>query len=123
MRHPLVQKKKSWFRSLGITALLVASVIGATVSVAHAFMKQREAIRLRDQYQRELGDLQDKEASLQGKIEHFSHESGVEAEIRNRYRVVKPGEALVVVVDNQATSPEIVSRRSWWDDIRDFVGW
>lgn len=116
-------KKRSWFHSPVLAVFLAILVIWAMVAAVGAFKKDREAKGLRDQYARDLSQLRSKQSELSEKIRVLSTDRGMEAEVRSRYRVVKPGEQLVVVVDNR--DPSAVSpgkAPTFWDRIRDFAG-
>ncbi len=115
-------KKKSWFHSPWIAALLVIFAIWGTVSVARAYLKQREAITLRNESRAELAELEQKNVELSHKIEDLSTEQGMEAEVRQRYRVVKPGEQLVIVVNNEDGAKNDGTKMSFWQKLRIFVG-
>lgn len=121
MRHILV-KKKSWFYSPIVAIILVIFVVWGGVSVVRAGLKQREAIHLRDESRKELAELEEKQVVLGQKIENLSTEQGVEAEVRQRYRVVKPGEQLVIVVDNEEGESVSVEKPSFWQKLKQFVG-
>ncbi len=121
MRHLLV-KKKSWFYSPLMAIVLVVLVIWGIVSVVRAGLKQREAIKLRDESRKELSSLEQKQVDLNQKIEGLSTDQGLEAEVRQRYRVVKPGEQLVIVVDNKDSAANQTTKASFWQRLRLFVG-
>ena len=101
MRHPLVTKQKSWFYSPLVAVALVVVVILSGLSVVRAYLKQHDALEMKNQYVKELQQVNDKQADLSHKIDTLSTERGLEAEVRERYRVVRPGEQLVIVVDNK----------------------
>ena len=116
-------KKRSWFYSPVVAVLLLLCVGWGTYSAAKAYGKSREARDLRDQYARDSDQLVIKQNDLAKKIDMLSTDRGMEAEVRNRYRVVKPGEQLVVVVDNQdASSAQTVQAKSFFEKLREFVG-
>lgn len=121
MAQLFTNKKRSWFKSPIVAVVLVALVILGGISVVRAFAKEREAAQLRNQYTQELETMNERQVELETQIENLSTQRGIEAEIRERYRVAKPGEELVVVVDNgedSATKTEM----NWWQKLRSFVG-
>jgi cell division protein FtsB len=122
MRHSLITKKKSWFQSPWVAILLLFMVVWGIVAVIRAYTKQREAIALRDGYVRELDQMKQKETELSAKIDSLSEVRGMEAEVRERYRVVKPGEQLVVIVDNKEGADTSVDQKTFWQKLRQFVG-
>lgn len=126
MRHRIIQnKRKSWYHSPILAVFLGLLTIWGGVVVVKTYLKYREARALRNQYQAELESLQAKQTELNGKIGELSTERGIEAEVRNRYRVVKPGESLVIVVDEEkgsATAQVDQPNVSWWVKLRTFIG-
>jgi cell division protein FtsB len=121
MRY-LSTKKKTWLQSPILAVVLVLFIIWGLISVTRAGLKQREAIQLRNDSQKQLVELEQKQVVLDHKIEDLSTEKGLEAEVRQRYRVVKPGEHLVIVVDNEDTSQAPGQKSGFWAKLRMFVG-
>jgi len=65
---------------------------------------------------RELQKLQERQAALASQIDYLQTDQGVEAEIRKKYRVVKEGEEIAVIIDDDITLPEATTtpKRSFW---------
>lgn len=120
MRHVLI-KKKTWFFSPPVAILLVICVGWGMVAIVRTGIKQREALRLRNEARAELAELEQVQQDLEKNIQNLSTEEGIEAEIRQRYRVVKPGEQLVILVDN-GDQVQQDTKISFWQKIRAFVG-
>ena len=121
MQHQLVTKKKSWFHSPWIAFVLIVLVVLAAISVVRAFAKERVALKLRNDAQSQLNQLNAKQVDLSQKIQDFSTPRGVEGQIRDQYRVVKPGEQLVVLVNNGNTV-STSAKPSFWTRLARFVG-
>lgn len=89
-------------------------------------MKQREALSLRNEARRELISIEQKHQELDKKINDLSTDYGIEAEVRERYRVVKPGEQLVIVIDNDnhpnKEGDSSVKSAGFLEKLRLFVG-
>lgn len=115
-------KKKSWFYSPIITVVLLIMVTIGIIASVKAYGKQEEAVSLRNNTIRENDQLVQKERELSEKLNDISTERGMETEVRNRYRVVKPGEQLVIVVDNRTDIPEIIQEKTFWEKLRLFIG-
>jgi cell division protein FtsB len=116
-------KHRHWFHSPLVAVVLLIIMIWGGITAVSAFEKDREAKKLRDQYARDLAQLESKHAELDQKINTLSTVRGMESEVRNRYRVVKPGEQLVVVVDNRDDSLEKkLQAETFWGKVRNFVG-
>ena len=126
MRRNIIipNKRKTWLQSPLLAVFLVLVLIWLCFVVFRVSLKYREAATLRNQYRNELTELQKKETDLNSKITNLSTERGLEAEVRNRYRVVRPGEQLVIVVDNtSATTAETIDEKpSFWEKFLKFVG-
>jgi len=52
----------------------------------------------------ELEKLQARQSDLTEKVAYLSTDNGIESEIRTRYRAVKPGESVAVIVDDSQTA-------------------
>ena len=126
MRTLLVtNKKKSWTQSPIVALFLVIAFVWGCVVVVRIYTKYREAVALRNQSQEELRELQSKQADLTTQINGLSTDRGLESEVRNRYRVVRPGEQLVIVVDpatSATTTQTSGGIASFWQRFLRFVG-
>lgn len=70
----------------------------------------------------ENNELKNREKMLTSEIERLKTKDGIEEEIRNKFNVAKPGEHLVVIVDDASTSKSGTANESagWWQN---FLGW
>ncbi len=92
--------KESFYHSrFWIVVLLVICVI-LTISVIKIYLKYNHAKSVRDDYRAELAQVQQHEADLEKNIGALSTERGKEEEIRDRYRVVKQGEQMILIIDD-----------------------
>lgn len=123
-RTPFIaHKKKSWVHSPLLAVFLVVVLCWGLFVVYRMYIKNRESVALRNQFQNELDALNQKQDELSGKIKNLSTDRGLEAEVRNRYRVIRPGEQLVIVVDNDSKNPQNASEKpSFWVRMREFLG-
>jgi len=63
--------------------------------------------RLRlEQAQSELAKLQSRQVGLASEIDRLSTEQGVETEIRTKYKGVRPGESVAVIIGDNNTASE-----------------
>ncbi|MDD5050867.1 MAG: septum formation initiator family protein [Candidatus Pacebacteria bacterium] len=115
---PLEEKRK--FRrilysktTLFILCLAVFFVARATWGV---YKKAEESKQNLELTERQLDDLNKRNDYLSSEIKKLSSSSGVEEEIRQKFRVAKVGEQMAVIVDSQASEPTITddSGDSWW---------
>ena len=116
-------KKKTWTHSPILAVFLVIILFWGLFVVYRMYLKNREAVALRNQFRSELNALNQKQEELSGKISNLSTDRGLEAEVRNRYRVIRPGEQLVIVVDDATKNGQTaISKPSIWVRIKEFLG-
>ena len=98
--------EKNFFKIIGIILLCVLCIIlmFSSYKLYRKYTKARHALT---DTRLELSKFQDQEKKITESIDRLSHTEGLEYEIREKYRVVKPGEQLIVVIDNvlQNTTP------------------
>jgi cell division protein FtsB len=93
------------YSRIAIVVLLVVAVL-LMLSVISVFGKRREAEREAKAAETRLHDLTVRKEEIAGDIERLSTETGKEEALRERYRGVKPGEELIVIVDENQESAE-----------------
>jgi cell division protein FtsB len=59
----------------------------------------------------QINDLNSREEALAGDIAKLKTDEGVEAVLRDKYQLVKSGEKMVVIVDQQASAKEAVPEK------------
>jgi len=72
----------------------------------------------------QYNELQDRSSSIISEIEMLETEKGIEAEIRDKFRVVKEGEQLAVIIDSVGEGDDIQvdsSEESFWIKIWNFL--
>lgn len=99
--------KESFFHTRFWIAVLLVICGVLSVSVYKIYKKYNHAKTIRDDYRAELEQVKDHRADLQKNIDALSTERGKEEEIRDRYRVVKEGEQMILIVDNDKKEPKI----------------
>lgn len=78
-----------------------------------------------DEAQSELSHLNDQQGVLTGKIAQLSTPQGVESELRTKYRAVKEGEFVAVVLDVDKPTVMVATstpQLGWWDRFVGFLG-
>ena len=105
----------------GIILLLIP--IGfLAVSVYERFEKEREVAKKRELREAELDELKGRAAALESRVERLESDRGIEAEIRDRFDVVKEGEQVVVILDNEDVSTG--SNQSEQEEVKEsFLDW
>jgi len=81
-----------------IIALAVAFLIYSTAGI---FPKMKEAAENKKNILEELGKLKAREDNLTAQVEKLSTPEGIEESIREKFRVVKEGEGLIVIVNDK----------------------
>lgn len=81
--------------------------------------------------QAELVKLETHEKDLAGQIRYLSTEQGIESELRTKYRAIREGESVAVIVDDNQTASVIEAssidinkenKKSWIKKLLQFVG-
>ena len=107
--------KKLLHSRYAIAALAVVCLL-----VAHAvwgvYQKYEKSKEIADRMRADAAGLQARADSLNQSITDLNTPEGKEKEIRDRFGVVKPGEQMVVFVDNTATNTgkPVPESRGWW---------
>lgn len=103
-------------RRLAILVLL-GFIVAAGVSVYRLYEKEQESALLRAQAEGKMRALEDRFEELTVKTDELVSTRGKEAALRETYDVGKPGEGLIVIVEDQAsgsTSTPDAPARPWW---------
>ncbi|MDD4989192.1 MAG: septum formation initiator family protein [Candidatus Pacebacteria bacterium] len=83
------------------------------------YQKEKESQQNLELTERQLDDLQKRNDYLTSEIKKLSSPSGVEEEIRQKFRVAKAGEQMAVIIDSPMPLPNVVddSGGNWWEKI------
>jgi cell division protein FtsB len=99
--------KESFFHTRFWIAVLIVICTLLVISVVKISKKYMHAKSIRDDYQTELNQVESHEAELKKNINALSTDRGKETEIRDRYRVVKEGEQMILIVNNDKKEDQI----------------
>jgi len=104
--HPFKRKRliRSIIFSHATVAVLCVLVVLLSFSVFERFTVEREMEARRAAVEEELQELRLRAATLESEVEYLQDERGIEAEIRDRFDVVKEGEQVVIILDDAGTS-------------------
>ncbi|MES2215848.1 MAG: septum formation initiator family protein [Patescibacteria group bacterium] len=108
--------------TLALLIIILVVLVRATSNISHK--AELGAAKLA-QAQAEYQKLEDRQADLSTKVTHLSSEDGLESEIRAKFRAVKEGESVAVIVDDQqAAVVEATStvKVGWWKKFMGFFG-
>lgn len=117
--------KESFFHTrFWIVVLLIICTI-LIISVVKISKKYIHAKSVRNDYQTELNQVRAHEVELKKSIDALSTDRGKEAEIRDRYRVVKHGEQMILIVDNdkkESNDPIPVNEpNGFWGKLKNLI--
>ncbi len=130
----------------GIWRIIISSPITLVILIIF-FLFLLKAVwsmkeRLNGSYKRletaqiELEKLEEHRSVLANKIQYLSTEQGIEAELRTKYRAVREGESVAVIVENDqvasalhvssSTESEVLqkveTKKGWFGKLLEFVG-
>jgi len=110
----------SWCHSPIVLLLLAGFCVLLAISVYERYTIEREMAERRLAAEAEVAALQVRKEALAERVQYLSHERGIEAEMRRNFDVAKPGEEVVIILDNETIeSPvrpavEVPSDRPWY---------
>lgn len=103
--------RTTFFTLLLITVLLLKGVWGA-------WDKHRESRANLKNVEVELVEARNRESELATRIEKLETQEGVEKEIRERFSVTKPGEEIVLIVEEDLSGGgHQEGEASWWKKV------
>ncbi len=104
----LEQRRRPFYilslRLFTVALLLVA--LALLEGVWGMYQKERETYAGRAQAERELADIQAREASLRSDIVRLRSDEGIEASLRQQFDMAKEGEGVIVLVDRDKKDEE-----------------
>jgi len=97
-----VGKKKWDFRSSPFVLVLVLFILIVFArELLHLAKKYEFSEEKHSSYVSELEDLENRKEKLENKIEMLGTERGREEEIRDKFRVAREGEEMIIIIDNE----------------------
>ena len=121
------QQKRKIRKILYSPITLIALTIVAIFFVRGAwnvYQKESASQGYLDQAQDELTKVSATQAELSHSVAELQTQQGIEADIRHKFRVVKPGEQIAVIVDDNAsgTASSTPQTGGFWAKITGFFG-
>jgi len=115
-------KLKKYMYSKTVLVLFIILIILATNSVWKVYKKHSMTKDNLAAITTNLEELQAREKMLSSEIEKLKTVSGTEAEIREKYGLVKPGEEVITVVDSTTStdSTKAVTSIGFWQRFTDW---
>lgn len=121
------QEKKKIRRiaySRPILAVLVIFLIIFANAAYGMYNKYMETGENSDIALREKAGMKAKQTELESRLEQLKTDRGVEEEIRKKFRVVKEGEGVIIVVDNKISDKTATTTNGGFVPIFDIIkGW
>ncbi len=110
---------KFWHSPLALLALFCIFVAFA-YNMLGLIKKQRDTGRNKASELNRIEELRKREALLSADIEKLNTEEGIEASVRDKFQVVKPGEKEVLIIDEQTKKSEVETPtdHSFWGFIK-----
>lgn len=108
-----------------ITILVLAILLLLlTRSVFGVYSKEKRARENLKRVEAEFADLLEREDFLEEGIQNLATPEGIEAEIRERYGVSKPGEKVVVIIEGTPDSDDALRKKTggFWGFIKGIFG-
>lgn len=111
------------FHKVTLGVFFVAVLIAAN-STFGVFQKKRASEKAKNISLQNTQELRTRQTDLEKKIERLETTTGTEEEIRSKFNVVKEGESMVVVVEEQDQEVSTTSpNRGFWQKLLDFLSW
>jgi cell division protein FtsB len=106
-----VKKKLYSIPVLGILALFTIFILRGTFLV---MKKQHTSAQAVDELQAKVAGLATRQTELRADIDRLATDEGIDAEIKERFSVSRPGEHVVVIVDPEVISTSTVPVKIPW---------
>lgn len=92
---------RAWLHSplaLGILAIIILFMMSV---VYQRYSIEQDMVARRMEAAVQLQQLEDRRAELEKKVQYLSNERGIEAEMRRNFDVARPGEQVVIILDEE----------------------
>ena len=116
--------RKILYSKASISVLFLIVILSAD-GAWNIYQKAEIARAERDAAFKALTDIQARKVELESSLARLRSEQGVEADVRGKFTVAKPGEDVVVVVDDnmkKSENSEASSPSGFWARIGAFLG-
>lgn len=111
------RRQNSWFYSKLTILILLVLVLLMSRAVFDVYQKNRVARENFYETEKKLNELESEKLALESSVASLSTKLGVEKEIRKNFSVVKEGERLITIIENQKDIPATNTDKqssSWW---------
>lgn len=110
-------KRILYSRAMFVALLVVIAFAGkATWGV---YQKEKTSKVYLDRLQSEIAELKQREDYIKSGIDRLGTARGIEEEIRQKFKVVKGGEAMAILIDDEASIISTSTDKGFWSTIVD----
>ncbi|MEK7460146.1 MAG: hypothetical protein AAB628_01200 [Patescibacteria group bacterium] len=124
---PFQERKK--FRQIIYSKASIAVLLVFSVLIAHGAWKVHEKAIIAKaesgEAERTLSEMENRSKELEASLVRLKTDRGIEEEVRQKFAVARPGEEVVVIVDEnskKSKNGEALEEKSFWDSIKSFFG-
>ncbi len=107
---------KSRLYSRTTVTLLFLLILLLAKGVFAIYVKSRDSALMRDAAYVKLEEIKNRKKIISGEVTNLNIDQGIEREIREKFNVVKPGEKVVLIVDDEAL-PEIEPKKRFFSSL------
>ncbi|MEI6528675.1 MAG: septum formation initiator family protein [bacterium] len=114
--------RKMMYSKPALIVLFIA-IVFLLKEVYDIYQKQQISRQNYDRVATSVESLKSREKMLTSELDRLSTNQGVEAEIREKFNVVKPGEEIIMVINSSSSEADQTagnSEQNWWQK---FIGW
>lgn len=115
---------KKWLFSPMFLLLLFIVVLFSLRGVYKVYQKETMSREYLERAQNELKKVHDREESLANSVQYLKTSQGIDAELRTKFRVVKEGEEVAVIVgaptEATTTSTQVAAPVGIWQKIKNW---
>ncbi len=97
------------FFSFPVLVLLILLSAFFLKGALGAYEKYLASVSIWQKTHSELESLKERERALQAEVDVLKTERGVEAGLRSKFQISKPGENLIIIVDGEEAGDDIAS--------------
>jgi cell division protein FtsB len=115
------KKKYSFWHSPLVLLVFFCILVLFAYNMIGLIRKERETTKNKVSELNKIDDLRKREADLNKDINKLNTTQGVEESVRDKFQVVKPGEKMVIIVDEQEKKPstdDTTKDHSFWGFIK-----
>jgi len=115
------QEKKGWkniVQSKPVLILLGFILVAFSWSVFNFMVRMQETVKNRKIEEEKVAELKNRESNLLFDIANLKTEKGVEENIREKFGLVKEGEGMIIVVEDQNKIPKEIESNGFFSFLK-----